>query len=268
MLEVLSNKQDTERQLQVAQFLEQHLYSNPKYTQSKRLNKAEYQVFSQYGEDGIIQEIFNRIGTTNKYFIEFGVERGLESNSTNLLYKNWKGLWIEGNKQYFDQINKTFSDLIGAGTLTVKNEFITAENIESIFKSADAPAEPDMLSIDIDYNDYYVWEAIKNYSPRVVIVEYNSIFRPDTHFLVKYNPNRVWDNTSYFGASLLALQQLADVKGYCLVGCSFAGTNAFFVRKDLVGDKFEAPYTAENHYEPNRYFLNLNMGHPKNHRPD
>jgi hypothetical protein len=268
LLETLISKRDSDHHIEIAQFLEQHLYSNPKYTQSKRVNKAEYQVFSQYGEDGIIQEIFDRIGTTNKYFIEFGVENGLESNSTNLLYKNWKGLWIEGSKRYFDEINKTFSDLIGAGTLTVKNEFITAENIESIFKSANAPAEPDMLSIDIDYNDYYVWEAIKNYNPRLVIVEYNSIFRPDTHFLVKYNATRSWDGTSYFGASLLALQQLADAKGYCLVGCSFGGTNAFFVRKDLVGDKFEAPYTAENHYEPNRYFLNFKVGHPKNHRPD
>jgi hypothetical protein len=268
LLNAMIVKNEADRGLQVAQFLESNLYQNPKYANSKRLGKHEYQVFSQFGEDGIIQEIFNRIGTTNKYFIEFGVEYGLESNTTNLLYKDWKGLWIEGSKKYYDIINTKFSDLIGSGQLTVKNEFITAENIESIFKAGGAPAELDLLSIDIDYNDYYVWKAITNYNPRVVILEYNATFRPDTHFVVKYNATRWWDKTSFFGASLLAYQLLAEEKGYYLVGCSFAGTNAFFVRKDLVGDLFEAPFTAENHYEPARYYLHHNNGHVKNHIPD
>lgn len=263
---MISKHQD-DRGIQVNQFLENNLYQNPKYASSKRLNKYEYQVFSQYGEDGIIQEIYNRIGTTNKYFIEFGVEDGLESNTLNLLYKNWKGLWIEGSKRQTEKINATFSDMIGRGQLTVKNEFITAENIESIFKAGDAPAEPDLLSIDIDYNDYYIWQAINNYKPRVVIVEYNSTFRPDTHFIVKYNSSGSGDGSSYFGASLLAFEGLATEKGYSLVGCSFAGTNAFFVRNDLLGDMFEAPFTAQNHYEPTRYFLYYKAGHPKNHIP-
>ena len=102
----------------------------------------------------------------------------------------------------------------------------------------------------------------------MVIIEYNSIFRPDTHFVVKYNPQRVWDKTSYFGASLLALEQLGNEKGYDLVGCVFTGSNAFFVRKDLTNDLFEKPFTAENHYEPNRDFLYYKAGHPKNHIPD
>ncbi len=267
LLNVVISQKNNEKGIQVAQFLAEHLYNNPKYANSKRLNKAEYQVFSQNGEDGIIQEIFNRIGTTNKYFVEFGVENGLECNSTNLLYKQWSGLWIEGSPDYSRQINERFSDLISKGQLKIKNAFINAENIESLFKSADVPAEPDILSIDIDYNDYYVWKAITNYSPRLLIIEYNSMFRPDTHFVVPYNAERTWDRTSYFGASLLALQQLGDEKGYCLVGCSFMGSNAFFVRKDLVGDHFEAPYTAENHYEPNRDYLYYTNGHPRNHRP-
>lgn len=264
-LHAMMSKHENDRGLQVAQFLESNLYQNPKYANSKRLNKHECQVFSQYGEDGIIQEIFNRIGTTNKYFIEFGVENGLESNTTNLLYKGWKGLWLEGSKTDYDKVNTTFSDMIGTGQLTIKNEFITAENIESLFKAGGAPTDLDLLSIDIDYNDYYIWEAISTYNPRVVITEYNSTFRPDTHFVVNYKADRVWDKSSYFGASLLAFEQLAEKKGYCLVGCSYAGTNAFFVRKDLVGDLFEAPYTAENHYEPTRFFLYYKAGHPKNH---
>ncbi|WP_198170161.1 hypothetical protein [Mucilaginibacter arboris] len=97
LLNVLHKKLDDNKGITVTQFLSEHLYNNPKYANSKRLNMHEYQVFSQNGEDGIIQEIFNRIGYTNKYFIEFGVENGLECNSTNLLYKDWKGLWIEGS---------------------------------------------------------------------------------------------------------------------------------------------------------------------------
>lgn len=267
LLKVVISQKNNDKGIQVAQFLAEHLYNNPKYANSKRLNKAEYQVFSQNGEDGIIQEIFNRIGHTNKYFIEFGVDNGLECNSTNLLYKQWKGLWIEGSSEHCRQIGERFRDQISSGQLTIKNEFINAENIESIFKNANAPTELDLLSIDIDYNDYYVWKAITNYNPRVVAIEYNSIFRPDTHFVVPYNAERTWDKTSYFGASILALQQLGDLKGYDLVGCSFTGSNAFFVRKDLTGAHFEEPFTAENHYEPNRDYLYYTSGHPRNHRP-
>ena len=245
-----------------------HLFSNPKYTASKRLNKHEYQVFSQNGEDGIIHEIFNRIGVTNKYFIEFGVENGLECNSTNLLYKGWSGLWIEGSKDHCRQITEKFSDVIKTNRLKITHAFIDAENIQLLFDDAGAPIEPDLLSIDIDYNDYHIWQAINMHKPRVIVIEYNSVFRPDTHFVVKYNPKRVWDKTSYFGASLLALEKLGEEKGYCLVGCVFTGSNAFFVRKDLVGDLFEAPFTAENHYEPNRDFLYYKAGHLKNHIPD
>jgi len=263
-LNILLRKIEDDKGIKVHQFLADNLFNNPKYANSKRLNKHEYQVFSQNGEDGLIQEIFNRIGTTNKYFIEFGVESGLECNSTNLLHKGWSGLWIEGSADGCKKINERFKDLIDASRLQIQNEFINAENIESLFDKVNAPIELDLLSIDIDYNDYYVWKAITKYKPRVVVIEYNSIFRPDTHFVVNYNAGRMWDKTSYHGASLLAMQQLGAEKGYVLVGCVFTGTNAFFVREDLAGDLFEAPYTAENHYEPNRDFLLFTAGHPKN----
>lgn len=268
ILNTVIDQKNIERGIQVAQFYAEHLFNNPKYNNNKRLNKSERQVFSQNGEDGIIQEIFNRIGTTNKYFIEFGVTDGLESNSLNLLYKQWQGLWIEGNAEDTKKINIRFSDFIKEGKIAVKNNFITAENIESIFKSANVPAEPDLLSVDIDYNTYHIWDAITNYKPRVVVIEYNSNFPPDTHFVVRYNAERMWDGTSYFGASLLALEQLGKAKGYNLVGCVFTGTNAFFVREDLTADLFEAPFTAEHHYEPNRDFLNYRNGHTRGHRPD
>jgi hypothetical protein len=267
-INVLISQKNIEKGMAVAQFLADNLYNNPKYANSKRINKAEAQAFSQNGEDGIIAEIFNRIGTTNKYFVEFGVENGLECNSTNLLYKQWSGLWIDGGKENCNDIKSRFKDMIAEGRLNIKNEYITAENIENIFKSSDVPVDLDLLSIDIDYNDYYVWKAITNYNPRVVIVEYNAIYLPDTNFVVPYNPQRTCDHTSYYGASLFALQELADEKGYCLVGCCFAGVNAFFVRKDMVKDNFEAPYTATNHYEPVRDFLLHKYGYRRDHKPD
>jgi len=268
ILNTVIAQKNIDRGLQVAQFLAEHLHNNPKYANNKRLNKHEYQVFSQNGEDGIIQEIFNRIGTSNKYFAEFGVTEGLESNSLFLLYKQWQGLWIEGSADETKKINQTFSDFVRDKKITVKNEFITAENIEAIFKSANVPAELDMLSIDIDYNTYYVWEAITNYRPRVVVIEYNSNFPADTHFVVRYNAKRMWNGTSYFGASLLALEQLGKAKGYNLVGCNFTGTNAFFVREDLTADLFESPFSSAHHYEPNRDFLSYRNGHTRGHRPD
>ncbi|QKJ31425.1 hypothetical protein HQ865_17185 [Mucilaginibacter mali] len=256
-----------EKTISILNFIDLHLHKNPKYLGNKRLNRFEEQYFSQYGEDGIIKEIFNRIGTTNKYFIEFGVENGLECNTHNLLYQDWQGLWIEGSKQHCDDINRMFADVIQSGKLKIRNAFITAENIEGLFNNAGAPLDPDLLSIDIDNNDYYVWQAITNYKPRVAVIEYNASHSPDNHFVVPYKADRSGSTGNYFGASLLALQTLADSKGYKLVGCNFGGNNAFFVREDLVSGNFEAPFTAANHYEPARYFLYHKLGHAPNRLP-
>src|SRR6202012_1345940 len=115
LLHVVIKKADDDKGIQVNRFLADNLFNNPKYATSKRLNKHEYQVFSQNGEDGIIQEIFNRIGTTNKYFIEFGVEDGLECNTINLLYKKWSGIWIEGSPELSKGIVNRFKDIVQTG---------------------------------------------------------------------------------------------------------------------------------------------------------
>ena len=238
-----------------------YLFSNPYYQSGKRLTLFENQVFSQFGEDGILAEIFKRIGTTNKYFIEFGVEDGTECNSTNLLLQGWGGLWIEGNAEHVRSIQNACNNKIVSGDLTCLNRFITSENIQELFGEAKAPTEPDLLSIDIDRNDYHVWKAITSYKPRVVVIEYNSIFRPGNHFVVPYDSEKMWDGSSNFGASLQSYYELGLQKGYNLVGCNFSGVNAFFVRQDLVSDHFHAPFTPEVHYEPPRYFLYRKSGH-------
>lgn len=126
------------------------------------------------------------------------------------------------------------------------------ENIVPIFSELGIPKEFDLLSIDVDQNTYYIWEALADYSPRLVVVEYNAAIPPDVDWKVTYS-NRFWDGSKNFGACLKAFELLGARLGYCLVGCNFVGSNAFFVRNDLVRDQFVAPYTAENHYEPPRY---------------
>lgn len=249
--------------LEVENYLERNLYKNPKYHLPDKLTRFEFQVFSQFGEDGIIREIFRRIGTTNQYFVEFGVENGSETNTTYLLFKGWKGLWIEGSPKFCQHIRSDFARAIQKKQLTLINGFIKAENIESLFAEGNVPEEFDLLSIDIDRNDYHVWKAISHYKPRVVVIEYNAIFQPGDHFVVEYDANAMWDRTSNFGASLEAMTQLGLEKGYRLVASSFAGLNAFFVREDVMGDRFTGPFTAENHYESPKSFLLTKNGHPR-----
>ncbi len=259
-----SKYQDRLTELQIDNYLLENLHKNPKYDNPKKLNRYEFKVFSQAGEDGIISEIFNRIGTTNKFFVEFGVGNGLENNSAYLLVKGWQGYWIEGSDRFCQSIRQSFEDLIANQQLTLKNTFITGENIEDLFRKGNVPTELDLLSIDIDGNDYWVWQAITNYRPRVVILEYNAIYPPESSWVMQYNPSHQWKYNSHMGSSLKALEKLSHQKGYKLVACSFSGVNAFFVREDLLADHFCSPFSAENHYEPARYFLcSQKAGHPR-----
>lgn len=250
--------------LYIQDFLYHHLYDNNKYLNNKKLNIFEYQVYSQYGEDGIINEIFSRLQITEGYFVEFGVETGLECNTTNLLINNWIGLWIEGCEASFNQITNIFQNEIESNRLKVINKYVTKDNIERLLKESEVPTDFDILSIDIDYNDYHIWDSIKSFKPKVVVIEYNAVLRPPTEYVVKYNEDGNHGIfTSHFGASLYSLELLAKEKGYSLVGCSFSGVNAFFIRDDFLDNKFEGPFTALNHYEPPRYFLYHKLGHKR-----
>lgn len=239
------------------------LHREARYQDPRCLARYEYQVYSQTGEDGILEEIFRRVGTTNKVIVELGVQNGLECNTTHLLVQGWSGYWIEGNTKCAEEIELRFRDLLSKGAIRLKHAFITAENIAWLFKELGVPKEFDLLSIDLDGNDYWVWKALGEYSPRAVVIEYNAMFRPNVKWVMKYNPRHVWDGTSYFNASLKSLEILGQQMGYSLVGCNFLGSNAFFVRRDLVADKFYGPFTAENHYEPIRYHLLKKDGFPR-----
>jgi hypothetical protein len=251
------------KQILISNYLEQNLFRGARYQDEKRLNKYEYQVYSQNGEDGIIHEIFKRIGTTNKFFVEFGSANGIECNTLLLLMQDWKGCWLDGSDENLKFIKQKFGFMIGK-QLSVMKSFITAENIEESFTSLKVPKEFDLLSIDIDGNDYWVWKAISNYRPRVVIIELNPLFPPPIEFIINYDAHKIYPpTTSHSGASLKALEILGKKKGYALVGCNFLGGNAFFVREDLVGDHFLRPFTAENHYESPKDFLTMKNGHDR-----
>ena len=187
------------------------------------------------------------VGTTNKYYVEFGTENGKECNTRILREKfGWKGLLMDGSYE-----NKK---------INLNKEFITAENIEKLFKKYKVPKKFDLLSIDIDSNDYYIWESIKNYSPRAVIIEYNSKISLNKSLSIKYDPNHWWDGTDYMGASLFALKKLGNKKGYTLVCCDNVGCNAFFIRNDVLNFKIQ-PYSRI--YKKPKYGNLIKRGHPK-----
>jgi hypothetical protein len=228
-----------------------------------RLTGYGYKVFSQNDEDGIIAEIFKRIGVTDRSFVEFGVGNGIECNSLWLLLQGWSGLWIDASEQFCEQIRSAQASWLDNNSLMLCRSFITIDNINDVIALRYVDREIDILSVDVDYNDYWIWKAITVVKPRVVVVEYNAAWAPPAAMTVPYASEATWNGTNYFGASLCALAKLGNEKGYDLVGCCLAGVNAFFVRKDLAKGKFLKPGSAEEHYEPARYFLaQLPAGHP------
>jgi len=214
--------------------------------QKENFRRKEFKIFSQTGEDGVIDYIFKKIGVKNKKFVEIGIEDGRECNTANLsLNFGWSGLLIEANKSDAEKAKKYY---LGK-PVKVINSFVKKENINEILKRENILGEIDLLSIDIDGNDYWIWETINEISPRVVIVEYNSTLR-GRDITIKYNPafSRFTKEKTgyYYGTSLSALTKLAEKKGYALVACNSLGFNSFFVKKsELKGLKKLSPEEAD-----------------------
>jgi hypothetical protein len=238
--------------------LKQERHADP-----RRLVRHGFKVFSQADEDGIIAEIFRRIGPGDRRFVEIGVQNGVECNTVWLLHQNWSGVWLEADQTSVEQVKSTHRQFIDAGRLDIVRCYVDKTNIDTLFLKRLGGVGCDLLSIDIDYNDYWVWQALTVSQPRVVIVEYNARWAPPAEITVGYDTQKSWAGNCLFGASLGALSRLAAEKGYSLVGCSLSGVNAFFVRNDLLGDHFLEPGVLDVHYEPARYFLvSLEPGHP------
>jgi hypothetical protein len=213
------------------------------------LTPYEFRVFSQNGEDGVIAEILRRIGVGNRFFVEFGIGGAIEGNCVFLAdVLGWSGVFAEPELDAFAQLERKYH---ANPHVTTIRALITQDNVEDWFTSANIPTEFDVLSIDVDGNDYWIWRAIDHYSPRIVVIEYNGSL--DLHSQVVQPPDATarWTGTEYYGASLSALRTLGETKGYSLAHTDLCGVNAFFVRSDLCWEPFDAasvPARAANFF--------------------
>ena len=202
----------------------------------KSLKEVEFQVFSQFGDDGIIQWLINKIPLPFKTFIEFGVENYREANTRFLLINNyWSGLVIDGNKDNIDSVRK--EQISNFYDLQSECSFITKSNINEIISSAKFHKDIGILSIDIDGNDYWIWSAIEKISPIIIITEYNCLFGFKDPYTIKYSDGFVRGKTTpfnFYGTSLRSAYELARTRGYSFIGSNSAGNNAYFIRDDYM----------------------------------
>jgi len=205
----------------------------------RSLADLEFKIFSQFGDDGIIQYLTQNIQCEYRTFIEFGVGDYFESNTRFLLQKdNWSGFVMDSSPSNIERIKK--APFYWKYALNAQAAFITKENIMELLSPYIIDwGGVDLLHIDLDGNDYWVWKAIE-IKPTILILEYNSIFGFDRAITVPYNAN--FDRTAahfsnlYWGASLKALYDLSIERGYTLIGCNSAGNNAYFLRKDKMNE--------------------------------
>ncbi len=221
---------------------------------SRALRDYEFKVFSQWGEDGIIQRLIQVVPIAEPTFIEFGVEDFSESNCRYLLMNdNWRGFVIDGSAAHIERLRASY--YFWKHELGALAAFITRENIEELLARSGFGADLGLLSVDIDGNDYHVLEAIRSFRPRILVCEYNAVFGPTRRITVPYEPGfdraRKHYSHLYWGASLAALTALANERGYGLVGTNSAGTNAFYVRNDLLDERLTV-HTAEQAFVPSR----------------
>jgi len=200
--------------------------------QSKEIDLRLYEkrLISQYGEDGVIEKIFQLIDTTNKYYVEFGAGEGHFCSNTKYLREKygWTGLLLDG------ACYSCLTNMADNQRINLHKEFVTAENICHLFEKYNVPLEFDLISIDIDRNDFYVWKSLSRwYRPRIVIIEYNGGFNYNEDKVIKYSPHAMWDSSRYFGASILAFFNLGKTLGYSLIYDS-EGVNLFFIRDDIL----------------------------------
>jgi hypothetical protein len=217
------------------------LSKQSKQMPSTCINDHEFKIFSQWGDDGIIQYLINNIHIKNKTFIEFGVEDFLESNTRFLMINdNWEGFVMDGSEESINSLSK--QEWFWKYSLKTKAIFINKENINELLLESGFK-DLGLLHIDLDGNDYHILKSLdfKILNPSILITEYNSVFGNERAISVPYDENfyrtdKHYSNL-YWGASLPALNDAASQKGYSLVGCNLAGNNAYFVRNDLLNHK-------------------------------
>lgn len=221
----------------------------------RTLADLELRVFSQFGDDGIIQYLAHNLDLSYKTFIEFGVEDYFESNTRFLLQKeNWSGFVMDGSDKNISRLKK--ASLYWRHDLNAQAAFVTKENINNLLlEGMDNWDGVDILHIDIDGNDYWIWKEIE-INPAIVIMEYNSNFGIDRAITIPYAADFYRTNAHYsniyWGSSLKALHTLATEKGYEFIGCNSAGNNAYFIRKDKMNERVKS-VSLESGYVKSKY---------------
>ena len=219
------------------------------------LNLFEKKVFSQNGEDGITMKLVELLydgDNNNKFYVEFGVENGMECNTRILReqYK-WKGLQMDGSNENDD--------------IQLRKEFIQKENVVELFKKYNVPHNINVLSVDIDFNDFYcLKEILANYQCDIIICEYNATHSATEDKIIIYDKNGMWDGSNYFGVSLYSLDKLAKKYNYSLIYCNANGVNSFLIHNDLIKNKnlqFKNLGDITQIYKPAGYGNGPNGGH-------
>ncbi len=204
------------------------------------LSDFEFKVFSQWGEDGILQYLTRSISIHNRTFIEFGVEDFFESNCRFLLMKDhWHGFVIDGSEENIQRLQSSY--FFWRHPLQARAAFITRDNVRGLLDESGFDREVGILSVDVDGVDYHLLEVLGEWRASIIVVEYNALFGPTRAVTVPYDPGfwrtkAHWSNL-YYGASLAAFEKLLVDRGYALVGVNSVGSNAFFVRRDLLNDR-------------------------------
>mgnify|MGYP001401869142 FL=1 len=230
-----------------------NIIKSKKYSEPKNLINFGFKVYSQSDEDGILEEIFKRIGISQKKFIELGVQDGKECNTTYLLKSGWSGLWVDMSTDE-NKLRLDFRNYIKEN-LNFKKERITKKNVNQIIYGFYSDNdEIDLLSIDLGINTYHILSEIK-VNPRVIVTEYNAKLRDKIEWIADYDEKKQWSGDDNFGASLNSFKIMLEKKGYYLVCCNIIGVNAFFVRKDLINAEFINDFSSSFHYEPLKLWL-------------
>lgn len=196
---------------------------------SRPLPTCELRVHSQNGEDGVLAEMLARIGPGTRSFVEFGIGPGSEGNCVFLAdWCGWRGLFMESQPEAFARLRRKYALNQAVQTF---HTAVTPGTIDALLHKAGVPYDLDVLSIDVDGADYWIWSALTRVAPRVVVIEYNATLGGERR-LVQHPDRGPWDGTAAFGASIAALESLGRARGYSLVHTDLTGTNAFFVRND------------------------------------
>ncbi len=220
----------------------------------------------------MLDRVFELVPPRRRYCVEFGAGDGLRNSNTARFVRDlgWSGALIEGGDYRYGRLCGHYRDVERARLV---HATVQPDTVEQIFADAGVPEDLDLLSIDIDGNDYWVWRAIERYRPQVVVIEYNPYYAPPERWVMKFAPDHAWDGSTYYGASLESLFHLARAKGYELIGCDRMGNNAFFVQRELFARFGIDDNRPEVLYRPAMYkirFIGKNTwvaGHPYRYGP-